>query len=157
MSWDNWTGMVQTSVMNYYHSVNHKNYIKNLKKELKYLRLQEANNEIFEYIKEKTDINFLYNISDNSSEVNLLEYNINKIFKNYRLYWLINEQRKLSNRIETISELLNKYFKSLIPTKFKIYHTIDYLDNYKCRLVLKIYNADNVKLIQNDQTIMKNI
>jgi hypothetical protein len=157
MSWDNWTGMVQTSVMNYYHSVNHKNYIKNLKKELKYLRLQEANNEIFEYIKEKTDINFLYNISDNSSEVNLLEYNINKIFKNYRLYWLINEQRKLSNRIETISELLNKYFKSLIPTKFKIYHTINYLDNYKCRLVLKIYNADNVKLIQNDQTIMKNI
>jgi len=157
MSWDNWTGMVQTSVMNYYHSVNHKNYIKNLKKELKYLRLQEANNEIFEYIKEKTDIIFLYNISDNSSEVNLLEYNINKIFKNYRLYWLINEQRKLSNRIETISELLNKYFKSLIPTKFKIYHTINYLDNYKCRLVLKIYNADNVKLIQNDQTIMKNI
>ena len=155
MSWDNWTGMVQTSVMNYYHSVNHKNYIKNLKKELKYLRLQEANNEIFEYIKEKTDINFLYNISDNSSEVNLLEYNINKIFKNYRLYWLINEQRKLSNRIETISELLNKYFKSLISNKFKIYHTIDYLDNYKCILVLKIYDADNVKLIQNDQTKIK--
>tara|TARA_B100000674_G_scaffold482752_1_gene485621 strand:- start:826 stop:1299 length:474 start_codon:yes stop_codon:yes gene_type:complete len=157
MSWDNWTGMVHISVMNYYHSEYHKNYMKKLKKELKYLRLQEANNEIFKYIKEKKDINFLYNVSDNSSEVNLLEYNINKIFRNYRLYWLINEQRKFNNRIETISELLDKYFKSLIFNKFIIYHKIDYLDNYKCRLVLKIYNADNVKLIQNDQTIMKDI
>lgn len=157
MSWDNWTGMVHISVMNYYHSEYHKNYMKKLKKELKYLRLQEANNEIFKYIKEKTDINFLYNVSDNSSEVNLLEYNINKIFRNYRLYWLINEQKKFNNRIETISELLDKYFKSLIFNKFRIYHKIDYLDNYKCRLVLKIYNADNVKLIQNDQTIMKRI
>ena len=157
MSWQNWEGIVQKSVMNYYHSEYHKNYMKKLKKQMKYLFLQEANNELFEYIKNKTDINFIYNNDDNSSKVILFEYNINKIFKKYRLYWLINNQQKLNNRIDTISELLNKYFKSLISKKFKIYHTIDYLDNYKCRLILKILNADSVILIQNDQTKIKYI
>ena len=157
MSWQNWEGIVQKSVMNYYHTEYHKNYMKKIKKQMKYLFLQEANNELFEYIKNKTDINFIYKNRDNSCKTVLYEYNLHKIFKKYRLYWLINNQQKLNNRIETISELLNKYFKSLISKKFKIYHTIDYLDNYKCRLILKIYDVDSVILIQNDQTKIKYI
>ena len=157
MSWQNWENIVQNSVMNYYHSEYHKKYMKKLKEQIKYLFLQEANNELFEFIKNKNNINFVYNNRYNSCKTVLFEYKLHKIFKNYRIYWLINGQKKLNNRIETISELLNKYFKSLISKKFKIYHTIDYLDNYKCRLILKIYDIDNVELMQNDQTKIKHI
>ena len=157
MSWQNWESIVQNSVINYYHSEYHKKYMKKLKEQIKYLLLQEANNELFEFIKNKNNINFVYNNRNKSCKTVLFEYKMYKIFKNYRIYWLINEQKKLNNRIETISELLNKYFKSLISKKFKIYHTIDYLDNYKCRLILKIYDIDNVELMQNDQTKIKHI
>tara|TARA_B100001287_G_C22673704_1_gene526573 strand:- start:802 stop:1275 length:474 start_codon:yes stop_codon:yes gene_type:complete len=157
MSWQNWESIVQNSVINYYHSEYHKKYMKKLKEQIKYLLLQEANNELFEYIKNKNNINFVYNNRNKSCKTVLFEYKMYKIFKNYRIYWLINEQKKLNNRIETISELLNKYFKSLISKKFKIYHTIDYLDNYKCRLILKIYDIDNFELMQNDQTKIKHI
>ena len=157
MSWQNWESIVQNSVINYYHSEYHKKYMKKLKEQIKYLLLQEANNELFEYIKNKNNINFVYNNRNKSCKTVLFEYKMYKIFKNYRIYWLINEQKKLNNRIETISELLNKYFKSLISKKFKIYHTIDYLDNYKCRLILKIYDIDNAELMQNDQTKIKHI
>ena len=158
MSWQNWESMVQNSVMNYYHSEYHKDYMKKLKKQMKYLFLQEANNELFEYIKNKNNINFVYNNRNNSCKTVLFEYKLHKIFKKYRIYWLINGQKKLNNRIETISELLNKYFKSLISKKFEIYHEIDYLDNYKCKLILKILNADKyVRRTVNDLNKLKKI
>lgn len=133
-----WLEMAQLSVRDYYHSKYHKKYMKDLKKELKYLHLQEAHNNIFEFIKNKTDIKFIYEKNDNSSKVTLFEYNIYKIFKKYRIYWLINNKKKTNRCIETIRELLNNYFKSIMTNKFYIYHQIDYLDNYKCKLILKI-------------------
>lgn len=132
-----WQSIILESVEKYRKSEKNRMEVLQLKKELRYLRLQEVHNNLYKLIVRNGHLDLKYKVKGDFCEAILFKYPIYQILEKYRIYWLFT---KKINRIETIYELLDKFFFKTLKFKYKYIHTIDFENNYQCTLKIKMYS-----------------
>lgn len=140
MSWQNWQFIIQKSVDTYRQSREHDTEMLQLKKDLKYLELQEAHNSLYRLIITDDILDLKYIEKGDYCEAILFKYPMYQILGRYRMYWLFNNK---INRVENIYELLDKFFTKTLKFRYEYSHSIDYANNYQCVVKLKIYDISS--------------
>ena len=139
MSFDNWDGLIMKVVDDYRKSKQRELEITKLKKHIKYFDLQEAHNELYKKILCKNKLKFKYIDKLDCCDLVLYKYNIYQILDKYRVHWLLNGRHNFK-RIESVKEQLYTFFKKVTNKNYTLIHEIDYLDNYKCKMIFRINN-----------------
>lgn len=138
MNWDDWQSIIQHSVYKYRQSEKHRADMSRMKKELKYLELQEAHNKLYRLIVVKDVLELTYVESGDYCEAILFQYPMYQILGKYRMYWLFNSKIE---RVENIYELLDKFLTKTLKCRYGYSHSVDYANNYQCSVKLKVYDV----------------